>query len=184
LQDESAKSGSLFALSSEAKSSFLSALVRYGVRVGFLLDHDDVWGLERVSLTLFLERERRELAGGHSWSGVDEDGAVIVGGGCKDTLGLRPPRGDGTLRLGGFAEDETQEHIQTTESEEEKCSNKSEIVDVMREDLSRDALDNVSLKNRFAWKKGYLQALEDTKRTEAEFRTKNREVAVEELHWP
>ena len=62
---------------------------------------------------------------------VDENGPVVLRSG-KNAFDLCTPRGDGTLGLGGFTEDETEEHVEAAESEKEESGNKGKVVNVVR----------------------------------------------------
>jgi len=62
---------------------------------------------------------------------VDENGPVVLGS-WKNAFDFCAPRGDGTLGLGGFTEEETEEHVETAESEKEKGGNKGKVVYVVR----------------------------------------------------
>lgn len=86
--------------------------------------------------------------------------------GGKNVLGLVAPAGDGPLRLGVLSPDEADEHVDTSDGEEEERGNESEGVDAMGEDSSAN------------------EALDDPQGTSTELHTQNREEAIEERHGP
>lgn len=80
----------------------------------------------------------------------------------EESLRLGAPGGQGALGLGGFAEDEAENHVEAAEGEEKEGGHEREVVDVVREHARGD------------------QALEDAQGAEAERRPKDGEKAVEE----
>lgn len=75
--------------------------------------------------------------------GCERPGGHLVGqgndAGGKNVLGLVAPAGDGPLRLGVLSPDEADEHVDTSDGEEEERGNESEGVDAMGEDSSANA---------------------------------------------
>jgi hypothetical protein len=127
LEDETLQCRVLLSLSAKAK-------------VGLLL-HEvvgrDNGGAASPGLELLRSRDGLAIDGGRGVDG-DEDGLVGFEGRKEALVVVIARAGEATLLLGTFSEDEAEKHVKAADGEEEECSDKCELVDMVRENLCSD----------------------------------------------